>query len=87
MLSERLPVTHQAMSKHRVALDRVVLVLATSAGGERQYQANERQLAQAAAQLAGGSAWDTRLQRTKKISAAIPRAQSTSQEHGRDEAG
>jgi DNA-binding transcriptional ArsR family regulator len=75
-LSERLPVTRQAVSKHLGVLDRVGLVHVTAAGRERRYLVDERQLARAAAQLADvGSAWDARLQRIKRMAEAIQRAQ------------
>jgi DNA-binding transcriptional ArsR family regulator len=88
-LSERLPVTRQAVSKHLGVLDRVGLVHVTPAGRERRYQVDEQQLARAAAQLADvGSAWDARLQRIKRIAEAIQRAQNNapqeSQEHEQD---
>lgn len=83
-LSERLPVTRQAVSKHLGVLDRVGLVHATPAGRERRYEVDERQLARAAAQLADvGSAWDARLQRIKRIAEAIQRSQQgSSQDEG-----
>ncbi|MGY2874817.1 ArsR family transcriptional regulator, cadmium/lead-responsive transcriptional repressor [Marmoricola sp. URHA0025 HA25] len=81
-LSERLPVTRQAVSKHLGVLDRVGLVHATPAGRERRYQVDEQELARAAAQLAEvGSAWDGRLQRIKRIAEAIQRGQDSSSEH------
>ncbi|MDT4948556.1 MAG: ArsR family transcriptional regulator, cadmium/lead-responsive transcriptional repressor, partial [Pseudonocardiales bacterium] len=46
-LSERLPVTRQAVSKHLVVLDRVGLVHGTPAGRERRYRVDETQLARA----------------------------------------
>jgi DNA-binding transcriptional ArsR family regulator len=74
-LSERLPVTRQAVSKHLVVLDRVGLVHVTPAGRERRYQVDEAQLARAAAQLAGvGATWDARLRRIKRIAEAIQRS-------------
>lgn len=77
-LSERLPVTRQAVSKHLVLLDRVGLVRATSAGRERRYQVDEAQLARAVAQLADvGATWDARLRRIKRIAEAIERSQNT----------
>ena len=80
-LSEQLPVTRQAISKHLGVLDRVGLVHATPAGRERRYQVDEGQLARAAAQLADvGSAWDARLQRIKRIAEAIQRAQDDTQD-------
>ena len=75
-LSERLPVTRQAVSKHLVVLDRAGLVHVTPAGRERRYQADEAQLARAAAQLAHvGATWDARLRRIKRIAEAIQRSQ------------
>ncbi|MDQ0619186.1 ArsR/SmtB family transcription factor [Arthrobacter globiformis] len=75
-LSERLPVTRQAVSKHLVILDRVGLVHVTPSGREKRYQVDEAQLARAAAQLADvGSTWDARLRRIKRIAEAIQRAQ------------
>ena len=67
-LSERLPVTRQAVSKHLVVLDRVGLIHAVPAGRERHYRVDETQLARAVAQLSAvGNAWDTRLRRIKTI--------------------
>lgn len=75
-LSERLPVTRQAVTKHLVVLDRVGLVHVTPAGRERRYEVDEAQLARAVAQLADvGQAWDARLQRIKRIAEAIARSQ------------
>jgi DNA-binding transcriptional ArsR family regulator len=75
-LSERLPVTRQAVSKHLVVLDRVGLVHVTPAGRERRYQVDEAQLARAVAQLADvGATWDARLRRIKRIAEAIQRSQ------------
>ncbi len=71
-LSERLPVTRQAVAKHLGVLDRVLLVRATSAGRERRYRVDEGQLARAVAQLNSvGTAWDARLQRIRRIAEAI----------------
>ena len=76
-LSEQLPVTRQAVSKHLVVLDRVGLVSITPAGRERRYQVDEAQLARAVAQLADvGAAWDARLRRIKRIAEAIQRNQA-----------
>jgi DNA-binding transcriptional ArsR family regulator len=75
-LSERLPVTRQAVSKHLVVLDRVGLVHVTPAGRERRYQLDEAQLARAVAQLADvGATWDARLRRIKRTAEAIQRSQ------------
>jgi DNA-binding transcriptional ArsR family regulator len=71
-LSERLPVTRQAVAKHLAVLDRVGLVHAGTAGRERRYRVDEQQLARAVAQLnAVGSAWDSRLERIKRIAESI----------------
>jgi ArsR family transcriptional regulator, cadmium/lead-responsive transcriptional repressor len=73
-LSERLPVTRQAVSKHLTVLDRVGLVHATPAGRERHYQVDEAQLARAVAQLSAvGATWDARLRRIKRIAETIDR--------------
>jgi DNA-binding transcriptional ArsR family regulator len=78
-LSERLPVTRQAVSKHLVVLDRVGLVHGTPAGRERRYRVDETQLARAVAQLADvGATWDARLRRIKRIAEAIQRRQEKS---------
>ena len=77
-LSEHLPVTRQAVSKHLVVLDRVGLVRGTNAGRERRYQVDEAQLARAVAQLSDvGAAWDARLRRIKRIAEAIQRSKDT----------
>ncbi|MFI5930545.1 ArsR/SmtB family transcription factor [Actinoplanes sp. NPDC051494] len=74
-LSERLPVTRQAVAKHLVVLERVGLVHAVAAGRERRFRVDEAQLARAVAQLAGvGAAWDARLRRIRDIAEAIERA-------------
>ncbi|WFR73125.1 metalloregulator ArsR/SmtB family transcription factor [Prescottella defluvii] len=73
-LSEQLPVTRQAVSKHLGVLDRVGLVHATPVGRERLYRVDDAQLARAVAQLnAVGSTWDARLQRIKRIAEGIQR--------------
>jgi ArsR family transcriptional regulator, cadmium/lead-responsive transcriptional repressor len=74
-LSDRLPVTRQAVAKHLGVLDRVGLVHVTPAGREMRYRVDEAQLASAAAQLAEvGSTWDARLRRIKRIAEAIQRS-------------
>ena len=74
-LSERLPVTRQAVSKHLGVLDRVGLVHVTPQGREMRYQVDEAQLARAVAQLSEvGASWDARLRRIKQIAEAIQRA-------------
>ena len=71
-LSEHLPVTRQAVTKHLVVLDRVGLVHGTTAGRERQFRVDEAQLVRAVAQLADvGAAWDARLQRIKRLAESI----------------
>jgi predicted transcriptional regulator len=73
-LSDRLPVTRQAVAKHLTVLDRVGLIHATPAGRERHYHVDEAQLARAVAQLSAvGSSWDARLRRIKRIAEAIER--------------
>ncbi len=75
-LSQRLPVTRQAIAKHLAVLDRVGLVHGTAAGRERRYEVDEVQLARAAAQLAAvGATWDARLRRITAIAEAIQRSQ------------
>ena len=75
-LSEQLPVTRQAVSKHLTVLDRAGLVRATPAGREKHYRVDDAQLARAAAQLASvTNSWDARLRRIKRIAEAIQRTQ------------
>ena len=67
-LSDGLPVTRQAVSKHLVVLERVDLVHSTTIGRERIYQPDHAQLARAAEQFATvGSRWDGRLRRIARI--------------------
>lgn len=76
-LSERLPVTRQAVAKHLAVLDRVGLVHGSTAGREKQYRVDEAQLARAVAQLADvGAAWDARLHRIKRLAEAIERGRN-----------
>ena len=85
-LSERLPVTRQAVSKHLGVLDRVGLVHVTPAGREMRYQVDEAQLARAVAQLSSvGATWDARLRRIKQIAEAIQRATSDKNQKKRDQ--
>ncbi|SDU45359.1 ArsR/SmtB family transcription factor [Jiangella alkaliphila] len=73
-LSERLPVTRQAVAKHLGVLDRAGLAHGTPSGRERRYDIDEAQLARAIAQLTSvGATWDTRLDRIKRISEEIQR--------------
>jgi DNA-binding transcriptional ArsR family regulator len=73
-LSDQLPVTRQAVSKHLAVLDRVGIVHATTEGRERRYRVNQGQLALAAAQLNDvGASWDGRLRRIARIAEDIER--------------
>ena len=75
-LSEHLPVTRQAVSKHLNVLDRAGLVHATSIGREKRYQVDDAQLSRAVDQLSSvGATWDARLQRIKKIAEAVQHTQ------------
>lgn len=75
-LSERLPVTRQAVAKHLGVLDRAGLVRVAPAGREMRYRVDDRQFARAATQLTEvGTAWDARLRRIKRIAEAIQQAQ------------
>ncbi len=78
-LSQRLPVTRQAVAKHLTVLDRVGLVRATPAGREKRYHVDDAQLARAVSQLSSvGAAWDARLRRIKRIAESIQRNQHSS---------
>ncbi len=71
-LSDRLPVTRQAVAKHLAVLERIGLVHATTSGRERVYTVDEDQLARAVAQLSTvRDAWDGRLQRIKRMAEVI----------------
>ena len=73
-LSERLPVTRQAVAKHLTVLDRAGLVHGAAAGRERRYHVDDVQLARAAEQLANvGSSWDGRLRRIARIAEELER--------------
>ena len=75
-LSDRLPVTRQAVAKHLGVLDRVGLVHGSLAGRERRYAVDETQLGRAVDQLASvGATWDARLNRIKRIAERIQRSQ------------
>lgn len=83
-LSDRLPVTRQAVTKHLGVLDRAGLVHATPSGRERRYDVDQTQLARAAAQLASvGATWDARLRRIKRIAEAVQAARPDSGEGAR----
>lgn len=71
-LSERLPVTRQAVAKHLGVLDRAGLVHAETAGREKHYRLDDAQFARAVAQLSAvGKMWDARLHRIKKLAESI----------------
>jgi DNA-binding transcriptional ArsR family regulator len=73
-LSDRLPISRQAVAKHLVVLDRAGLVHATPMGRERRYEVDEAQLARAVRQLNEvGRTWDARLNRIKRIAEQIQR--------------
>jgi len=73
-LSERLPITRQAVTKHLNVLERAHLVNSRPAGREVRFRVDDAHLARAAAQLSAvGSAWDARLQRIKTIAEAAER--------------
>jgi DNA-binding transcriptional ArsR family regulator len=79
-LSDRLPITRQAVTKHLGVLDRAGLVHATPLGRERRYEVDEAQLARAVRQLSQvGSTWDARLNRIKRIAEQIQRQKNQSQ--------
>jgi DNA-binding transcriptional ArsR family regulator len=81
-LSERLPVTRQAVAKHLAVLDRVGLVHAATAGRERHFRVDATRLARAAAQLEQvGSSWDSRLQRIKRLAETIERQKQETEKH------
>ena len=84
-LSERLPVTRQAVAKHLAVLDRVGLVHGSTAGRERRYRVDDEQLARAVKQLnAVGSAWDSRLDRIKRIAESIQRTNDENTKHANE---
>lgn len=77
-LSEQLPVTRQAVSKHLKVLDDAGLVHSTAAGRERRYRVDDAQLRRAASQLAEvGSSWDRRLSRIARIAERLERQKPT----------
>lgn len=75
-LSDRLPVSRQAVTKHLAVLDKAGLVHATANGREKQYRANAEQVARVAEQLtAVAAAWDRRLARIKQIAESLQNTQ------------
>ena len=84
-VSEHLPVSRQAVSKHLDVLDRAGLVHAIAIGREKRYQVDDAQLSRAVAQLASvGATWDARLRRIKKIAEAIENSQPPKKEGNDD---
>jgi DNA-binding transcriptional ArsR family regulator len=75
-LSQHVPVTRQAVSRHLEVLDRFGLVHATSVGREKRYRVDDAQLARAVAQLSAvGAAWDARLRRIRRIAESIQKTE------------
>jgi ArsR family transcriptional regulator, cadmium/lead-responsive transcriptional repressor len=84
-LSEHLPVSRQAVSKHLAVLDRAGLVHGTAAGREMRFRIDDAQFVRAVSQLAlVGSAWDGRLRRIKQIAEAIQSARVHIENETRD---
>jgi DNA-binding transcriptional ArsR family regulator len=76
-ISERLPVTRQAVAKHLAVLARVGLVHGETAGRERLYRIDDAQFARAVAQLnAVSTAWDGRLRRIKHLAETLQQERS-----------
>ncbi|HEY8302188.1 MAG TPA: metalloregulator ArsR/SmtB family transcription factor [Jatrophihabitans sp.] len=83
-LSDRLPISRQAVSKHLSVLDRAGVVHATPMGRERRYQVDEAQLVRAVRQLHDvGKAWDSRLNRIKRIAEELQRQKGAGRTHPR----
>ncbi|HWD77884.1 MAG TPA: metalloregulator ArsR/SmtB family transcription factor [Kribbella sp.] len=75
-LSERLPVTRQAVAKHLGVLERAGLAHSAPSGRERRYTVDENRLARAIDQLSDVTqTWDRRLQRIKRIAEAIEKSE------------
>jgi len=71
-LSDRLPVTRQAVAKHLGVLDQAGLVHGEARGRERRYEIDQAQFERAVAQLnAVGAAWDGRLARIARLAETI----------------
>ena len=88
-LSERLPVSRQAVAKHLAVLVRVGLVQGETAGRERHYRIDDEQFARAVAQLnAVSTAWDGRLRRIKRLAEALQEERNNAAPHdnGRNDA-
>ena len=77
-LSEQIPVSRQAISKHLQVLDRAGLVRSAVEGRERRYSVDEAQLGRALSQMNEVSrAWDRRLRRIKEMAEEIQRSRAT----------
>jgi DNA-binding IclR family transcriptional regulator len=73
-LSEHLPVSRQAITKHLQVLDRVGLIHGAAAGKERRYHVDEARLGEAVNQMSDVSAaWDKRLRRIRRMAEHIQR--------------
>lgn len=73
-LSERLPVTRQAVAKHLDVLDRAGIVRSRTEGRERRFRIDDREFARAVEQLTTvGHSWDGRLRRIARIAEEIER--------------
>ena len=84
-LSERMPVTRQAVAKHLGVLDRAGLVHGEAAGREVHYRIDDAQFARAVAQLSAvGQAWDARLRRIKRIAEAIEKKSNDNETKGKN---
>ena len=84
-LSERLPVSRQAVAKHLAVLVRVGLVHGETAGRERHYRIDDEQFARAVAQLnAVSTAWDGRLRRIKRLAETLQEERDGPSPHRRD---
>jgi DNA-binding transcriptional ArsR family regulator len=71
-LSQQLPVTRQAVTKHLGVLERAGLVQATTTGREKRYRVSQQRLAGAIAALAAvGTTWDGRLHRLKHLAETL----------------
>ncbi|MDH2415228.1 metalloregulator ArsR/SmtB family transcription factor [Nocardioides sp. CER19] len=79
-LSERLPVSRQAVAKHLAVLDRAGLVHGETAGRERHYRIDGEQFERALAQLnTVSTAWDGRLRRIKRLAESLQQAANAPQ--------
>jgi ArsR family transcriptional regulator, cadmium/lead-responsive transcriptional repressor len=75
VLSESVPVTRQAVSKHLAVLDRVGVVTQKHLGRETRYTLRIERIDAAATEMAHlAAAWDRRLQRIKRIAESLHRA-------------